>query len=78
VLGLLLGLELGLLLRRGYAIGPHMIGIKARTILLWGQSPSPLWKVEGGKTNLPPFFLIKLKKNTFFLLYYGNIYYPVS
>ena len=26
----------------------------------WGQSPSPLWKVEGGKIKLPPppFFLL--------------------
>ena len=37
----------------------------------WGLSPSPLWKVEGGKTNLPPpplFFRIKFKKKLFFYL----------
>jgi hypothetical protein len=33
-LGLGLGLELGLLLRRGYTIGTHRIGIKPRSILL--------------------------------------------
>ena len=32
----------------------------------WRKSPSPLWKVEGGKTHSPLFFLIKLKKNTLF------------
>jgi hypothetical protein len=44
----------------------------------WGQLPFPLWKVEGGKANLPPFFalnlgriytsLIKFKKKNFFCL----------
>ena len=34
----------------------------------WGLSPSPLCKVEGGKTNLPPpfFFALNLRKNFFF------------
>ena len=34
----------------------------------WGQSPSPLWKVEDGKTYLPPspFLALNLRKKHFF------------
>jgi hypothetical protein len=40
----------------------------------WGKSPSPLWKVEGGKTNLPPlFFSLNWRKTPFFTLLWKHI-----